>query len=68
MYSVPMNAAVHRDLGDLAHWTKVLKKFIAADKKPAENVGHLQSAHRVPRCWARTLKTRFMKTREATRM
>ena len=45
----------------LAHWTEILKKFGAGAKKPAECVAHLQNSHGVPRYWARTLTTGYMK-------
>jgi hypothetical protein len=45
----------------IAHWTQVLKKFDAAEKKPAECVDQ-QNGHGVPRYWARTLTTGFFKT------
>jgi ribulose kinase len=44
----------------LAHWMKVLAKFGAASKKTMESVEHLQSLG-VPRYWARTLTTHFLK-------
>jgi len=45
----------------IAHWTRVLKEFGAASKKPADCVTHLQKDHGVPRYWARTLTTAFLK-------
>ena len=45
----------------LAHWMKVLKGFGAGEKKSAECVALLQNEHGVPRYWARTLTTRFLK-------
>ena len=45
----------------LAHWTKVLDKFGAAGKKSNDSVAHLQKDHNVPRYWARTLTTRYLK-------
>jgi hypothetical protein len=45
----------------LAHWMKVLKEFGAAGKKSNDAVAHLQTAHGVPRYWARTLTTAFLK-------
>ena len=48
----------------LAHWDKVLDSFGAASKKSAEVVEHLQAAHGIPRYWARTLTTRYLKARE----
>ncbi len=45
----------------LAHWDKVLTQFGAAKKKSNDSVAHLQQAHQVPRYWARTLTTRYLK-------
>jgi len=45
----------------LAHWTKVLDKFGAAGKKSNDVVAHLQNEHKVPRYWARTLTTRYLR-------
>jgi hypothetical protein len=47
----------------LAHWMGALQRFGAASKKTAESVEHLQALG-VPRYWARTLTTHFLK-REA---
>ena len=49
----------------LAHWMKVLDKFKAATKKSNDVVAHLQKEHNVPRYWARTLTTRYLKERGA---
>jgi len=46
----------------LAHWDSVLAAFDAASRKSSEVVEHLQTKHGVPRYWARTLTTRFLKT------
>jgi hypothetical protein len=45
----------------LAHWKKVLDQFGAADRKSSEVVVHLQTTHGVPRYWARTLTTWYLK-------
>ena len=45
----------------IAHWAQVLKEFGAVNKKPAESVNHLQKNHGIPRYWARTLTTAFLK-------
>lgn len=47
----------------IAHWMKVLDKFGAADKKSNDAVAHLQNDHDVPRYWARTLTTRYLKAK-----
>lgn len=49
----------------LGHWTKVLDKFKASTKKSNEVVEHLQTEHDVPRYWARTLTTRYLKEKGA---
>jgi hypothetical protein len=40
-----------------------LTAFGAAGKKSTESVAHLQNDHGVPRYWARTLTTAFLKAR-----
>ncbi|HEV7691935.1 MAG TPA: DUF4287 domain-containing protein [Hyphomonadaceae bacterium] len=48
----------------IAHWIKLLDNFKAADKKSNDVVAHLQNDHGVPRYWARTLTTHYLKSRE----
>lgn len=50
---------------NIAHWIKVLDKFKAAEKKSNDSVAHLQNDHNVPRYWARTLTTRYLKEKGA---
>jgi hypothetical protein len=45
----------------LKHWMKLLKSFGAEKKKSTEAVAFLQEDHAVPRYWARTLTTRYLK-------
>jgi len=45
----------------IAHWTKVLDGFGAAQKKSTDVVAYLQKDHGIPRFWARTLTTRYLK-------
>ena len=47
----------------LAAWMKILDGFNAAKKKSNDVVAHLQDEHGVPRYWARTLTTRYLKDR-----
>jgi hypothetical protein len=49
----------------LAHWTGLLDGFAAASKKSNDVVAFLQNDHGVPRYWARTLTTRYLKDRGA---
>lgn len=48
----------------IRHWMTVLGKFGAADHKSNESVAHLQSDHGVPRYWARTVTTLYLKSLE----
>lgn len=48
----------------IADWIKILDKFKAADKKSNDVVAHLQNDHNVPRYWARTLTTHYLKSKE----
>ena len=45
----------------IAHWIQVLDAFKAADKKSNEVVAMVQKDHGVPRYWARTLTTHYLK-------
>jgi len=47
----------------LAAWMKILDAFGAGAKKSNDVVAHLQNEHGVPRYWARTLTTRYLKAR-----
>ncbi len=48
----------------IAEWMTILDKFKAVDKKSNEVVAFLQTEHAVPRYWARTLTTRYLKEKE----
>ena len=43
-------------------WIAILTAFEAQDKKSAAVVAYLQEEHGVPRYWARTLTTLFLKS------
>ena len=45
----------------LAEWLKILDVFNAAEKKSNDVVAYLQAEYEVPRYWARTLTTRYLK-------
>ena len=45
----------------LDEWAKLLAEFNAIEKKSNEVVNYLQTEFEVPRFWARTLTTRFIK-------
>lgn len=48
----------------IAEWVKILDAFKAAEKKPNDAVQHLQTEYNVPRYWARTLTTMYLKSKE----
>ncbi|MGK4567413.1 DUF4287 domain-containing protein [Flavobacterium sp. 3HN19-14] len=45
----------------IADWIKILDAYEAAGKKTNDVVAHLQSQYNVPRYWARTLTTLYLK-------
>ena len=45
----------------IAEWIKILDKFKTADKKSNDVVAYLQKEFEVPRYWARTLTTHYLK-------
>jgi hypothetical protein len=45
----------------ISEWIKILDKFKAAEKKSNDVVTHLQNDYEVPRYWARTLTTLYLK-------
>jgi len=45
----------------LTHWIKVLDTFKAVGKQSNDVVAYLQQEHDVPRYWARTLTTHYLK-------
>jgi hypothetical protein len=49
----------------LAQWQEILDAFGAADRKSNDVVAMLQNDHNVPRYWARTLTTRYVKGKES---
>ena len=48
----------------IAAWMKILDKFNAAEKKSNDAVAFLQAEYLVPRYWARTLTTHYLKSKE----
>ena len=46
----------------IAEWIKIFDGFNAAGKKSNEVVAYLQTEYNVPRYWARTLTTHYLKS------
>jgi len=49
----------------LGHWRAALDAWEAKGRKSNDIVEHLQSEHGVPRYWARTLTTWYLKQHES---
>lgn len=47
----------------IAEWGRLLDQFNAAEKKSNESVAYLQAEYNVPRYWARTLTTHYLKAK-----
>lgn len=47
---------------NIDYWINVLTAFDVKNKKSNDVVAHLQNEHNVPRYWARTLTTLFLKS------
>lgn len=45
----------------IPEWIRILDQFKASEKKSNEVVAHLQNNYEVPRYWARTLTTLYLK-------
>lgn len=46
---------------NISAWIGILDKFKAVEKKSNDVVTHLQAEYNVPRYWARTLTTHYLK-------
>jgi hypothetical protein len=46
----------------LPDWLNILDEFNAIEKKSSETVEYLQKEYNVPRYWARTLTTHYLKS------
>jgi hypothetical protein len=47
----------------IADWIAILDAFGTAEKKSNDVVAHLQAEYSVPRYWARTLTTHYLKSK-----
>ena len=47
----------------ISEWIKILDQFKAGEKKSNDAVAHLQNDYKVPRYWARTLTTHYLKSK-----
>jgi len=47
----------------ITEWIVILEAFGAADKKSNDVVSYLQTKYNLPRYWARTLTTHYLKSK-----
>ena len=45
----------------ISEWIRILDEFKASEKKSTDVVAHLQQEYNVPRYWARTITTHYLK-------
>lgn len=60
-WNVSEEQVIEKTGKNLSEWNKVLQDFDSLNKKSNDVVKHLQTEFDVPRYWARTLTTRYIK-------
>jgi Domain of unknown function (DUF4287) len=60
-WNVSNEQVVEKTGKTISEWIKILDKFKASEKKSNEVVSLLQQEYNVPRYWARTLTTHYLK-------
>jgi len=60
-WNVPDEQVIEKTGKPSAEWMKILDAFGAAEKKSNDVVAHLQAEYNLPRYWARTLTTMYIK-------
>ena len=63
-WDVTDEQVIEKTGNNIIHWMNLLDEFSAAEKKSNEVVAFLQNEHGVPRYWARTLTTKYLKEME----
>ncbi len=61
-WNVPDEQVLEKTGKHIAEWISILDTLKARDKKSNDVVAHLQSEYAVPRYWARTLTTLYLKS------
>ncbi|MES2680809.1 MAG: DUF4287 domain-containing protein [Bacteroidota bacterium] len=62
-WDVSDDQVVEKTGREISEWIKILDRFAAVEKKSNEVVAYLQSEYEVPRYWARTLTTHYLKSK-----
>lgn len=64
-WNVSNEQVIEKTGKEIAEWIAILDAFQAGDKKSNDVVAHLQQEYNVPRYWARTLTTMYLKQEES---
>ncbi|MEZ4926672.1 MAG: hypothetical protein R3A50_10365 [Saprospiraceae bacterium] len=62
-WNVSDEQVIEKTGNKIAFWIETLDAFDAANKKSNDVVAYLQNEHNVPRYWARTLTTLYLKAK-----
>ncbi|MCB0525557.1 MAG: hypothetical protein H6576_13970 [Lewinellaceae bacterium] len=62
-WNVSDEQVIEKTGNKIAFWIETLDAFDAANKKSNDVVVYLQNKHNVPRYWARTLTTLYLKAK-----
>lgn len=60
-WNVPDEQVIEKTVKNSAEWMKILDVYQAMEKKSNDVVTYLQQEYNVPRYWARTLTTMYIK-------
>ena len=60
-WNVSEEQVIEKTAKSLSEWNTILQDFDSLNKKSNDVVNYLQTEFDVPRYWARTLTTRFIK-------
>lgn len=64
-WNVEDSQVVEKTGKPITEWVTILSQFKAEEKKSNDVVAHLQQEFDVPRYWARTLTTLYLKQQES---
>jgi len=63
-WNVPDGQVIEKTGKNIPDWIAILDAYKAAERKSHDVVAYLQQEYNVPRYWARTLTTLYLKQRE----
>lgn len=63
-WNVSDEQVIEKSGKNIADWIQILDKLKASDMKSNDVVAHLQKEYNVPRYWARTITTLYLKQKQ----